>query len=73
MKASKMICALSLILAAGVFTGCTNEETAEEDRLYEQGIDGSEIKNQDTRVFEVEIKELDYEAIDGSEIKNQDT
>ncbi len=48
MKARKMICALSLILATGVFTGCTNEETAEEDQLYEQGIDGKEITEEDT-------------------------
>ena len=70
MKAKKSVFAMAALMAIGSFVSCEETSITEEDSLYEQGINGSEIKNQDTRVFDVE---LDVQSIEGSEIKNQDT
>ncbi len=68
-----MICAFGLMLAVGTFTACSNDDRAEEDRLYENGIDKDEVKNEDTWVFDIEIENEDYQAIDKDEVKNEDT
>ncbi len=73
MKTRKMIIAFAMVLATGAFTACTNDGTAEEDQLYEQGIDKTEIKEEDTRVFDIQIEEQDYQSIDKTEIKEEDT
>ena len=70
MKAPRLILAMVALMAVSSFVSCEETSITEEDSLYEQGINGSEIKNQDTRVFDVE---LDVQSIEGSEIKNQDT
>jgi len=48
MKAPKLILAMVLLLAVGSFVSCENSSTAEEDQLYEYGIEKEEVKNQDT-------------------------
>ncbi len=40
---------LMMVLLVGLsFTSCSNNQTAEDEQLYEQGIDKKEIKDQDT-------------------------
>ncbi len=48
MKARKLVFAMVTIMAMGLFVSCENSSTAEEDQLYEQGIDTKEVKNEDT-------------------------
>tara|TARA_R110001583_G_scaffold135308_1_gene287092 strand:+ start:569 stop:715 length:147 start_codon:yes stop_codon:yes gene_type:complete len=47
MKARKLVFAMVTMMALGTFTACTNESTTSEDELYEQSIDGNEIKDED--------------------------
>lgn len=48
MKVPKIIFALAVLLTVGMSSSCTNDSNAEDDQLYEQGIDKKEIKNEDT-------------------------
>lgn len=48
MKAKKYVLAMAIVFGLGMFTSCSTSSTAEEDELYEVGIDKDEIKNEDT-------------------------
>ncbi|VAW11603.1 hypothetical protein MNBD_BACTEROID03-476 [hydrothermal vent metagenome] len=48
MKAQKLVLAIAVLFTATLFTSCSTNDTAEEDQLYEHGIDKKEIKNEDT-------------------------
>jgi hypothetical protein len=48
MKAKKYLLAIAIVFGLGVFASCENTYTAEEDQLYEIGIDKDEIKLEDT-------------------------
>lgn len=48
MKAPRLILAMVALMAVSSFVSCEETSTAEEDNLYEQGIDTREVKNEDT-------------------------
>ncbi|WP_282053366.1 hypothetical protein [Maribacter luteus] len=73
MKAKKLIFAMAATMAIGSFVSCEETSTAEEDNLYEQSIDKAEVKNEDSKTFQIEIENRDLQAIDKAEVRNEDS
>ncbi len=47
MKAPRLILAMVALMAVSSFVSCEDNSISEEDQLYEQGIDGNEIQDED--------------------------
>ena len=47
MKTAKTIFAVAVLFIVGLSTSCTKDSASDDNTIYEQAIDGNEIKEQD--------------------------